>query len=72
MEGELLEMSKDFESRIREKNKEIADLKKFICSIYGLVKFADKNEDIYLLEHARSSLSEIIINFMDIDPDDLD
>jgi len=72
MEGELLEMSKDFESRIREKNKEIAELKKFICGIYGLVRYADKNEDIYLLEHARSSLSESIMNFMNIDPDDLD
>lgn len=70
MEGELIEMSKDFKDRIKEKNKEIAKLKHFILIIYSFITITHQSEDYYLINPINRMLKSKINEFMNIDSDD--
>tara|TARA_R100000773_G_C4152650_1_gene74002 strand:- start:35 stop:271 length:237 start_codon:yes stop_codon:yes gene_type:complete len=70
-ENDLLEITKDFKNRMKSKNCEIADYKKLLAVLYGLIKIADENEDINLLGLARMILSSKLNELLNIDENDL-
>lgn len=70
MEGELLEMSKDFKDRIKEKNKEISKLKHFILIVYTFITITHHSEDYYLINPINNMLKKKVNEFMNIDSDD--
>ena len=69
-ENDLLEITNDFKNRMKSKNCEIADYKKLIATLYGIIKMADENEDINLLGLARMILSSKLNELLDIDEND--
>ena len=70
-EKEFLDMCDDFKNRIKEKNEEIANLKKFIISLYGLIKYADEHSDLHLIELTRGVISIQVSELLGIDAEDL-
>lgn len=72
MENELLIITNDFKDRMKSKNREIGELKKFIIACYGIVRMADENEDIGLLQMLRSIISEKCNELLNIDSDDME
>tara|TARA_A100001201_G_scaffold142615_1_gene141303 strand:+ start:3052 stop:3279 length:228 start_codon:yes stop_codon:yes gene_type:complete len=70
-EKDLIDMADDFKNRIKEKNNEIAELKKFIISMYGMIRYADENNDLHLIELVRGALSTIVCEMCDIEIEDL-
>tara|TARA_Y100000592_G_C5378244_1_gene272077 strand:- start:149 stop:376 length:228 start_codon:yes stop_codon:yes gene_type:complete len=72
-ENELLEMGDHFKKLVKEKNKEINELKKFIVLIYGLVRATDDNYGDYsLIEIIRGYCSEMVEKLLNIDSSDED
>tara|TARA_E500000305_G_C3973673_1_gene213224 strand:+ start:406 stop:621 length:216 start_codon:yes stop_codon:yes gene_type:complete len=71
MEMELIEMSKDFKNRIKEKNIEIAKLKHFIIMVYVFISITNQTEDIYLINPVCNMLKQKINEFMNIDNEDI-
>ena len=70
-EKEYLDICEDFKNRMKEKNDEIAKLKKFIISLYGLVKYADEHSYLHLIELTRGVISIQVSELLDIDVEDL-
>ena len=70
MENELLELSKDFKERIKNKNIELAKLKKLICIIYGLIVITDQEDDMSLIPTIRSKLSRALNDHLGSESDD--
>jgi hypothetical protein len=71
-EKDLIELADDFKNRIKEKNNEIAELKKFIISMYGMIRYADDNGDLHLIELVRGSLSTLVCEMCNIEIEDID
>jgi hypothetical protein len=70
MECELVEMSKDFKNRIKEKNIEIAKLKHFILMVYVFISITNQSGDMFLINPINRMLKCKINEFMNIDNDD--
>ena len=69
---DLIDLADDFKNRINEKNNAIGELKKFILSMYGMIRYADENGDLHLIELVRGALSTIVCEMCDIEIEDLD
>ena len=72
MENELLELSKDFRNRMKEKNILIRKLKKLILTIYGLIVVTDEKSDISLIQIIREYLSDCLIDHFNVESDESD
>jgi len=70
MEFELMELSKDFKNRIKEKNILLSKLKKLICVLYGLIVITDEEDDITLIQVMRNKLSHALTTFMNVESDE--
>lgn len=68
MENDLLELGEQFRDVVSQKNNQIAELKKFICLIYGLIRACDDNfEDAQLVSLIRSYSSDKIEELLGLD-----
>ena len=68
MENDLLELAEQFRDVVSQKNKQIAELKKFICLIYGLIRACDDNfEDAQLVSLIRSYSSDKLEELLGLD-----
>lgn len=71
-EQDMLEMSDHFKVLLKKKNKELGELKKLLCVLYGLIRVCDEHEDISFVELIRMYLSRYLNKMLDIDENDLE
>jgi len=68
MENDLIELAEQFKEIVNIKNKQIAELKKFVCLVYGLIRACDDNfEDAQLVSLIRTYCSEQVDKLLGID-----